>query len=195
MIFPKIIRGSKLENMNTYVTPIPEDSLIANAMDQIDYEDNWAGISQVKVDESELPVLFFHSFPNWFRALMGLREVIARVIGLKTAHGMDIAKQMREFKGEPGQSIALFHVLDREPGEIMMGENDSHLNFRLSFISREVEQGTEVMLATTVHFQNRVGRLYFLPVKPIHRLVVPVLLRRMIKKLEQGKGREQLSFS
>lgn len=165
--------------------PIPPDSLIADALERIDYSDNYGQVTSASVRLERLPTLFFRVFPSWFTALMGLREVIAGWVGLKTANDMDVQQQLRDFKGEAGESIALFHVLGRNSNEILFGEDDQHLNFRLSFLT--VPQGEQmcIQLATTVQYTGWMGRVYFFFVRPIHRLAVPLILKRMVRYLEQ----------
>lgn len=170
--------------MKPYMIPIPEESLIKTALDKTDYYDVFAIKVDNKVPVEVLPPLFFKVFPSWFMGLMYLREAIAGLIGLKTGKGIDVKKQLQEFSGQVGESIALFHVLDRSQEEILMGENDSHLDFRLSFFARPVGEGTELVMATTVQFNALLGKIYFVPVRPIHKMIVPVILKRMAKRLE-----------
>ncbi|MEM8567447.1 MAG: DUF2867 domain-containing protein, partial [Bacteroidota bacterium] len=87
--------------------------------------------------------------------------------------------------GQPGESLALFHVKDRTDTEILTGENDKHLDFSLSIMGQPSHQGFEIILTTTVIFNNWLGRLYFFPVKPVHKLLVPAMLERMAKKLSE----------
>ncbi len=42
----------------------------------------------------------------------------------------------------------------------------------------------KLTISTTAKFNNWFGKLYLLPVKPFHKLIVPIMLRRMIKKIE-----------
>lgn len=173
--------------MRPYPIDIPKGSLIANEHNQIDYQDAFAikVPSTLGVPPEELVKVFFNSFPTWGKVLMSIRERIASRLGLKTAKGLDIEKQMQAFEGQPGQSLALFHVKERTDTEILTGERDKHLDFSLSVIGRYVNMEFEMILATTVIFNNRLGRLYFLPVKPIHRLLVPAMLKRMALKLSK----------
>ena len=171
--------------METYEIDLPKDSLIISSLDRIDYQDIFAIKipSDQEISLEELPLLFFDAFPKWFNGLMQIREAIAGKIGLKTAKGIDIEKQIKEFKGLPGQSLALFHVLGRTENEILCGENDKHLDFRASFFSRPVDGFTEIAIATTVQFNAYLGKAYFLPVQPIHKMIVPIILKRMVKNI------------
>ncbi|HFA49759.1 MAG TPA: DUF2867 domain-containing protein [Bacteroidetes bacterium] len=172
--------------MKIYQLPLPQNSIIEKALPRIDYFDVYAMETGRPVPVEQLPKLFFESFPTWFMALMGLRETVAGWIGLKTAKGMDLRSQFKNFKGEVGDSIAIFNVMGRSEQEIMTGENDKHLDFRLSYFSRPKGTKTEILMATTVQFNNWLGRAYFFPVKPIHRLVMPIILRRMERRRKGG---------
>ena len=171
--------------MKPYSISINPQSLIGQEHESVDYADAFAikVPRQYAIPPSEIVLLFFHSFPRWAQVLLVIRESLGRLIGLKTAKGLDVAQQMKDFKGKPGQSIALFHVKQASDTEILTGENDKHLDFSLSFFGEETEEAFEITLATTVVFNGWLGKLYFLPVKPIHRLLVPAMLRKMAKKL------------
>ncbi|MEM1321815.1 MAG: DUF2867 domain-containing protein [Bacteroidota bacterium] len=171
----------------TYISQIPPNSMIASALDRIDYQDAFAiQLKQIQqLPPAKLPPLFFRALPKWFGVLIFIRERIASWLGLKTAAGIDIGRQLKDFTGEPGQSIALFHILGNSENEILSGEDDQHLDFRLSFFSTPQAEGTEIMLATTVQMNNWIGKLYFLPVGVVHRLIVPLILKRMARLVEQ----------
>ena len=176
--------------MKAYLIEIPSESLINSAMERIDYQDAFAIDVPLASDAlpEKMPILFFKVFPSWFRGLMYLREFIARRIGLKTAHGMDVEQHLNNFTGEVGEAIALFKVMGKNETELLMGENDKHLDFRLSFFAIPKGQSTHMILATTVQFNGWLGKLYFLPVGPIHRLIVPIVLKRMARRfLKEGE--------
>lgn len=173
--------------MQVETIPIPTPSLIEGALPRTDYADAYAVTVPGRVSPEVAAVAFFRSFPAWFTGLMYVRESLASLAGLKTARGMDVEAQLRNFTGRPGESIALFHVLDRSEEEILSGENDRHLDFRLSFFAQPRPEGTRLILATTVRFNGWPGRAYFLPVRPVHRLAVPVLLKRTARRLQEGR--------
>ncbi len=172
--------------MKPYILELPKESLIERSLERNDYIDVF-GIdipSKQPILPKEIVPLFFKSFPSWFMGLMMLREGIAKMIGLKTADGTDVEKELKEFKGEVGESIALFHVLDCSKHEILSGETDKHLDFRLSFFSIPKSANiSQVILATTVQYNGWLGKVYFFFVKPFHRLIVPILLKRIAKSV------------
>ncbi|MEM9822339.1 MAG: DUF2867 domain-containing protein [Bacteroidota bacterium] len=183
--------------MKTYHSDIPSDSLIANALERIDYQDVYG--LQLPIQSEDLlvkmPLAFFSTIPSWLRILFYIRESSAKWLGLKKAHEMDVLQQMENFRGEVGESIALFKVMGRSETEVLSGENDSHLDFRLSFFALPNAQGTELRLATTVQFNGTLGKLYFIPVGPIHRLITPYMLKRVGKALMESHESGTLSMA
>jgi hypothetical protein len=82
------------------------------------------------------------------------------------------------FDLRPGGKLGIFKVYARSDDEVLLGEDDHHLDFRVSLL-RVPEQGSDwIVVSTVVRFNNWLGRLYFLPVQFFHRLIVVAMLRR-----------------
>ncbi len=110
----------------------------------------------------------------WFRALLMLRDGIVRPLGLRTS------AQVREATSEE-RRIDFFPVLSEDEDELILGENDRHLDFRLSLLLQKTDGGANIVIATTVvQCHNRLGRVYLAAIKPFHRLVVRSNLRRAV---------------
>lgn len=167
--------------MKAYETYITSDELIGQLPQSMDYLDAFSIQipSTYQIGGVAMVRLFFDSIPWWTKALLGIREWTVRWIGLKTTQDVDLAKELAQFEGKPGDSIGLFQVLGRSEQELMTGESDKHLDFWLSFIGRPSEEAFEMKLATAVVFHGWLGRWYFAPVKPLHRIIVPAVLNRM----------------
>ncbi len=74
-----------------------------------------------------------------------------------------------------GDRIGIFTFLQRTENELVIGDDDKHLNVTLSIYKNE---DTQVLTVTTiVHIKNWLGRLYMLPVIPAHRKIVPATLQ------------------
>ena len=132
---------------------------------------------------------FFSSGPKWVEKLFGLRNKIVAVFGLKTsANTTDRQQQLDNFKCEPGEQLGLFKVFCKTNNEVVLGEDDKHLNFRVSLLLDQLlnEKDKKTLTITTVvRYNNWLGRLYFLPVRPFHKLIVPAMLKGIIKELEK----------
>jgi hypothetical protein len=128
---------------------------------------------------------FFTSAPKWIENLFELREKIAGLIGLKTGEKKaDRQKALDSFECEVGQQLGLFKVHAKSQEEVIIGQDDSHLNFRVSVVVKETAEHQKTLtLSTHVVFNNWVGKLYFFPVKPFHKLIVPVMMKGMVNGL------------
>ncbi len=86
------------------------------------------------VGTRDVCIAFFDAAPKWVQALLVLRNKLVSLIGLKTgAEGEDAHKSHEEFlanfKGETGEQIGLFKVYDHNENEMIIGEDDKHLDF------------------------------------------------------------------
>lgn len=173
-------------------TEIPKNSLLKTNNMTYDYTDSFQGHFDDKFQNigiTEVGKSFFSSGPKWVEKLFGFRNKLVRLFGLKTSGKVtDRQKKLDNFKGEKGEQIGLFKVFDKTDNEIILGEDDKHLNFRVSlFIKKQNETKTDkkLIISTTVKFNNWFGRLYFLPVRPFHKLIVPTMLKGILKDIEQ----------
>ena len=134
---------------------------------------------------------FFHSFSSSFRLLLNIRETIAKYFGLKTAQktSQEEREKIREnFEANIGDKIAIFEVLQKNDTELLTGQKDKHLDFKLSFIRYEEDDFIVLKLITSVKIHNTLGRIYFSIIKPIHRFYMRRILKRMEKILiEESK--------
>ena len=101
--------------------------------------------------------------PKWASALMALRNVIVRPFGLKT--------------DTIDHENALFPTTYESETELIVGTDDTHLNFRISIL----QQDNTIHMATWVHRNNLLGRLYLAVVMPFHVLIVRGCMKRVGK--------------
>ena len=122
---------------------------------------------------------FITSAPVWANWLITVRNWVVSIFGLKTSGASDAEREasLKNFKCEVGNQIGLFKVFDKNEHEIILGENDKHLDFRVSLFLDRINNTLTV--STIVKFHNWLGRLYFLPVKPFHKLIVPTMVKVM----------------
>lgn len=110
------------------------------------------------------------AMPRWAGALMALRNVIVRPFGLK---------------GDPdalahGPRIGMFPVISTSPGEIVLGLDDRHLDFRIVVTTEPFgDAQTAVRLMTVIRRHNRLGHAYLATIMPFHKLIVASLLSRV----------------
>lgn len=132
--------------------------------------------------------LFFSAGPKWLDRLFAFRNRMVKFFGLKVPGKVaERKRQLQNFSCAPGEQIGLFKVIQRTENEVVLGEDDKHLDFRVSLLLQKScldDKEKELTITTLVKFHNRMGRLYFIPVKPFHRLIVPAMLKGIIRKLK-----------
>ncbi|MDR1344681.1 MAG: DUF2867 domain-containing protein [Tannerellaceae bacterium] len=149
---------------------IPGKSIILCDFGEVDYADSFMLNKSTSLSVDEVAAGIFR-LSGIVAVLMKARDIIVRPFGLKVSG--DEAPEQSYYP--VGSRLMLFTVTARNDNEIVMEEDDRHLKFRTSvFIDREE---SKVYLTTIVKFNNRAGRLYFIPVKPIHRMLVKSQLK------------------
>lgn len=160
------------------VQQIPENSIIVNGFGKISYWDTY----QVQLQSNDYSVdkitTDIFKAPTWVDSLMSIRNRIVSVFGLKTGAKVTAT----EITYSIGSKIGYFTVSDRNENEIVMAENDKHLNFRTSVLVEKYPENSLVYLSTLVQFNNFFGWLYFLPVKPFHRIIIQSLLKKYVNE-------------
>ena len=123
----------------------------------------------------QLARFIFGQQPGWISALLKARDVLVAGFGIKTSS--QLANVSAEDKAGRVGIFKIYRVTDRE---IVLGEDDSHLDFRLSAFCEPSSSAGEhrLVLSTVVHCHNRIGRIYIFIIEPFHKLVVRSSLKR-----------------
>jgi hypothetical protein len=157
---------------------LPTETLIARVFPHIDYADAYSVRLPAGVPNNLDTVVraALGTAPRWVTRLMQLRDWIVGMIGLKTS-SRSPQRDLGRGALHVGDSLGIFKVFDRSEDELLLGEDDRHLDFRVSVLVRNDGSDDWAIVSTVVRFNNWLGRAYFLPVRPFHRLIVPAMLR------------------
>lgn len=110
--------------------------------------------------------------PGWIRGLMALRNRIVSLFGLKAAD-LGVAD---------AATVAGFPVVSERDGQVVLGFNDSHLDFRIVVdVEAKGADDSKVAVTTLVRRHNAFGRLYIAVVTPFHRVIVRSTLGRLAR--------------
>jgi hypothetical protein len=101
------------------------------------------------LDAIEATRLAFAHGPLWIRGLMGLRNRLGRLVGLRPA---------------PASG---FPVVSQAADEVVLGFNDKHLDFRIVV----AVAGGFATVTTIVRWHNAWGRAYLAAIMPFHRAI------------------------
>ena len=157
--------------------PLPQESALARAYASMNLADAYSielppGAS---TNPEVLARFIFAHQASWISRLMAVRDALVASFGLKTA------RHLASLEAESGAGrLDIFKIYSQSPTEIVIGEDDKHLDFRLSVLcsgSSSPGAKRQLTLSTVVHCHNRLGRLYILLIAPFHRAVVQSSLR------------------
>lgn len=161
--------------------PAPSDSALALRYAGADLLDAYAIAlpERASGDIATLARAVLGEQAGWVRALMRVRDGVMGLFGVKTSKAIGRAAERRR-EGH----IGFFPVRGRSERELIVGEDDRHLDFRTSVLLREGADGAgRALVATTVvHCHNRLGRVYLRVIGPFHRVIVRGNLDRAARR-------------
>jgi len=137
---------------------------------------DWADCFEVTLNRSGLTAEVaarraFERMPKWVGGLMALRNLLVRPFGLKGDPDAAAAGAPR---------VGMFPIIRNDPGEIVLGFDDRHLDFRIVVETETSEnQQTSVRMMTLVKRHNALGRVYLALIMPFHKLIVGSTLSRV----------------
>lgn len=174
----------KLSNSVVKSLNLPPTSIIRESFEEAHYIDTYC-ISVCNPQNYSIDYItgiFFTSLPNWIKKLLSFRNFIVKFFGLEGGHIDKLKKPDKSVYYDIGSTAVMFKVHSRNNNEIVMADNDKHLNFRTSLLIEKTDKQDIYNLysATIVHYNNIWGQLYFIPVKPFHRIIVKSLLKKAI---------------
>lgn len=159
---------------------LPATSALAAEQEKYPYRDsNCHPVLHQTVSSDELLAAFLAAPPGWVDSLMLARDRIVGIFGLKTAGPRQV---MPQAPFRVGQQLGVFRILHLAPGEAVLGEDDRHLDFRVSLL---VDAG-QLRVSTLVRPHNVFGWLYLAIVLPFHHLISSVMAGRMVRIINDG---------
>lgn len=109
---------------------------------------------------------------------MALRNRVVRLVGLKDLGHMTVSRSLDQSSTYAvGNRVGIFTLYANCFEEAVLGDRDKHLDVMVS-VHRSAPNGDSVLITVTtvVHVHNMLGRLYMLPVRPMHRIITPTVL-------------------
>src|SRR5882762_1052672 len=143
--------------------PVPSDSALA----------------PLDVGAEVLARVLFERQAGWIRALTWVRDVVMATIGVKSSRAIGAAAAAR------GSVIGYFPLLSKSAAELVVGEDDRHLDFRVAILLRTGAAGGRVLVVVTVvHCHNRLERTYLAVIAPFHRTILRANLERAVRVMK-----------
>ena len=140
---------------------LPQSSLLQPRIQADDFIDCYSCESKLTARQAAEVLV---RFPIWFYPLFILRQLLVLPFGLK---GPD----------RSGNRLGMFPLEHETPDELILGFDDTHLNFRISVLG----DGGQIHATTWVRFNSRFGRIYLWLIKPFHVLIMKNALARVAR--------------
>lgn len=162
--------------------PVPNSSNLLCTLKDIYFCDAYqVALSQPQLSVQDAYEAVFGHVPRWVNTLMAVRGMAATALGLKHETNAGFQHMLGSAESasyQVGQRVGLFRVQSIEANELIVGDNDKHLDFRISIYKSSMHGDATVTISTAVEIHNTTGRLYMLVVKPFHRFIARLMVQR-----------------
>jgi len=149
------------------------DNLI-ELLTTIDFTDTFSTTNHID-DIKDITNLIFNTSPKWLQLLFKLRNNLVKIIGLKAGIPKDYNETFKV-----GGYVKFFKIYSISNNQVVLGANDSHLNFR-AIVENDTSKNYNIKVITLVQFNNIKGKFYMNIIKPFHRLVVKKMVKNAFK--------------
>ena len=165
------------DNHTVTTVPLPLPSDVRNIYQTTHLADAYSiPLPDGTTTDPEMLARFIFSDPSrWVTALMAIRDAAVALFGLKTAGKLTADRHNKS------DCVGIFKVYSISRQEIIMGDDDNHLDFRLSLLHQMGTQAaseSRLIVSTVVHCHNRLGRVYIFIIAPFHRVIIKSMLCR-----------------
>jgi len=169
-----------LSTQTATLVPLPPQVSVARLYEGADLADAFAiRLPSHFVGDAEKLARCALEYPApWVERLMWLRDQLVSMVGLKTS---DELRHASHLDVRHARRIGIFRIYEARADEVVLGEDDAHLDFRVSVRRMplpEASGGDQLIVVTVVHCHNRLGRCYIWLIAPFHRRVVRSGLER-----------------
>jgi len=162
--------------MNIRAASLPEHSKLSAFRRKGDFLDCYlAPVASPSISASKAALIAFGNPPAWVTKLMVLRNKLVAPLGLKAGTGHSTALEAPKTL-KAGSRLGPFRIYSIDDNEVIMGEDDRHLDFRISV--GKGEDGYHI--ATWVLPHNLLGRSYLKLILPFHKVIVKTFAARLL---------------
>ena len=132
----------------------------------VDYSDSFfIEVTENHLSPKDIILKTFAHNPVWLRILYKIRACFVKPFG--------IATEAIESKGL---------IIEEDNQEAIMRKDDKHLLFYVDVFITPLTTGKQLIEATTlVKYHNWIGKAYFFCIKPFHRIIVPLVLKQVVR--------------
>ncbi|MFZ6658320.1 DUF2867 domain-containing protein [Undibacterium sp. TJN19] len=159
---------------------VPSGSEISNKVAGAYFYDSYQlAFEHEGISAMQLYLNTFAKSPAWVNFLMGVRNRVVGLFGLKNLGGMRSLKVSKPASAyRVGDRAGIFSVRYLSENEVILGDDDKHLDVQVSVLKQLVDGQQFIVVTTVVHIHNNLGRAYMFFVGPAHKLIAPAVLAK-----------------
>lgn len=160
---------------------IPIKSSVYQFVHDASFADGFSSLAGYKNQSAlDMYLSLIHETPSWVNMLMSLRNKLVSKLGLKDlGHLAEVEPEKVSSDYKVGDRVGIFTLSVNEPNEIILEDRDKHLNAKISFYIEPNDETAKVYLSTVVHVKNTLGKVYMFFVGPVHKVIVPSILKKL----------------
>ena len=132
--------------------------------------------SHARATMADLFFAIFGHHPAWIRALLIIRNTIAKWCGLEVPTASEIMTVQPRADYAIGDKIGPWPIFALTDTELVAGRNNKHLDFRLSLLREDHEGAPSVVVSTICNVHNVAGKIYLFFIVPFHKWGVKRLI-------------------
>jgi hypothetical protein len=139
-----------------------------------------ADLADASLAPIEIALRFLRATPDWVETLLGIRNRAVSLVGIRDVGALGAVSDKPAGGYKVGDKLSFFDVFAIGETEVLLGADDSHLDVRIAFVKRNVDGRVTYALCSWVRTHNALGRLYMIPVGPMHKLIVKSAMRGLV---------------
>ncbi len=160
---------------------IPAQSNVYQYVHNAYFADGFSSLTQYENQSAlEVYLALIQKTPAWVNKLMSLRNMVVAKFGLKSeGYLTDINPEKLSSDYKVGDKVGIFTLSVIEHNEVVFQDTDKHLKARISLFIEPSGNTATITLNTVVHVHNLLGRVYMFFVGPVHKVIVPAILKKL----------------
>ncbi|NTS43492.1 DUF2867 domain-containing protein [Flavisolibacter sp. BT320] len=176
--------------MTTLSFTLPDQSFLYNTLQRCHYIDRSEagfGDKEDRVQITDAVQAFFSAKPGWLSPFLLAGNKVIALLGLTSSFAGVTEKENWWYDARAGKFISFpLQLFSHSADEIVLGSDGRHFSFRVSFfLQKPADSSNQKRLAITtmVQYNSARGRFSFLPLQPLHKLVVNAFLKNAVANL------------
>lgn len=157
---------------------LPNASALREHLPRVDYIDSFSiAAPRTDVTITQLYAALLAHLPRAFQHLLVLRSLVVKPFGIAGVGYEDMKGSIDGAKAYAvGDKLGRWTLYAQQRDEMITGNNDKHLDFRVSVMREDTATVSRAVLSTAVMTHNGFGRAYLATILPFHRYGITRLL-------------------